>query len=429
MNKACGILIAVFLLFVGASFQLFASGSGETSGAQASAGPVNLTYLSLEDRFNINPKIDAMFEKAHPNVKVTYVAAPQGGADKMHDKIVTMLAAKDSSVAVFATDVIWPPELGAAQWLLALDKWFPPDLQKQYVPAMIDAQTIKGHIYGVPWLNDIGHLFYRKDLLTNAGMTAPDTWMDLVQTSQKLQGDNMIGYIADFFPDQQLMCNYTEYLWSNNGLFFDSNGKIRFTEKASVEAVQFMSDLVNKYKVVQPGIITMDLDAGRVIFTEGRAVFHRNWNYVWALAQNSPESKIKGMIDVTTVPRFANGPHASTLGGWSFSVNAYTANPELAAQLAVFLGSSEVQKIRALEGDVTPALLPLLSDPDIATKNPVYPAWQKEANSAKARPKSPFYTQVSDIFQRALQQALLQQKTPQQAMDDAAKDISAVIGG
>ena len=427
MKKTIGILCTVVLLF-GFSVAAFANGSGESGGASASAGPITLTYMSHQDRFNINPKINAIFEKEHPNVKVVFVQEPQGGADTTHNKLVTMLAAKDGSIDTFITDVIWPPELAAAGWLLPLDKWFPKSEQSKYIPAMIDAQTINGHIYGVPWLNDIGHLFYRKDLLQQAGINPPDTWMDLVNTSQKLQSSSMIGYVADFFPDQQLMCNYTEYLWSNNGTFFDANGKIRFTEKPSVDAVQFMADLMNKYKVVQPGITTMQLDDGRVIFTEGRAVFHRNWNYVWAMAQDSPESKISGKIDVTTVPRFPDGPHTTTLGGWSFSVNAYSKNADMAAQLAVFLGRTDVQKIRALESDTTPAILALLGDPDIVATNPVYLSWQKEASNAKARPKSPFYTQVSDVFQRQLQEAILQNKTPQQAMNDAATDIKTVIG-
>lgn len=429
MKRAFGILFTAALL-LGFVAVAFAGGTGEKSGTttMSSNEPMTLTYMSHQDRFNINPKINAIFEKAHPNVKVVYLQTPQGGADSVHNKYVTMLAAKDGSIDIMVTDVIWPPELAAAGWLLALDKWFPTSEQAKYIPAMIDAQTIKGHIYGVPWLNDIGHLFYRKDLLQQAGINPPDTWMDLVNTSQKLQGPDMIGYIADFFPDQQLMCNYTEYLWSNNGVFFDANDNIHFTDKPSVDAVQFMADLVNKYKVVQPGITTMQLDDGRVIFTEGRAVFHRNWNYVWANAQDSPESKVSGKVDVTTVPRFANGPHTTTLGGWSFSVNAYSAHADMAAQLAVFLGGPEAQKIRALESDTTPAILSLLGDPDVVAKNPVYLAWQKEANNAKARPKSPFYTQISDVFQRQLQEAILQKKTPQQAMDDAAKDIKTIIG-
>jgi multiple sugar transport system substrate-binding protein len=419
------ILIVALVVLAGAT--AFAGGQTEKKAAEPT-GPVTLRYMEHADRFNIAPKLNAMFEEKHPNVKVEFVLNPQQGADYVHNKLVTMLAAKDGTIDVFLTDVIWPPELAAAGWLLPLDDWFTPELQKQHVAAMIDAQTVGGHVYGVPTLNDIGHFFYRVDLLEGGGMKVPVFWQDMVEIAQKLQGPNMIGYAACFYPDQQLICNYVEYLWSNGGEFLDVTGKkVRFTEKASVDAVQFMVDLVNKYKVVQPGITTMVLDDGRVIFTEGRAVFHRNWNYAYSMGMEHPESKIKGKVGTSVVPRFQNGPHSTCLGGWSYSVNAFTKNKELAVELAMFFGGPEVQKIRALEADRTPTILSLLGDPDVLQKYPVYKAWQTEADKAKARPKSPFYTQLSDIFQRELQEALLMRKTPAEAMKAAADEITQII--
>ena len=423
--KRITLLLMAFLLLTG--FNVFATG-GQEAKTTESDEPVTVRFMSHQDRFGIVPKINGIFEEANPNIKVEYLPNPQGGANAVHDKLVTMLAAKDGSIDIFVTDVIWPPELGAAGWLLPLNDYFPSDEQDKHVAAMIDAQTVDGKIYGVPFLNDIGHLFYRTDLLKDGGMAVPEFWSEMVATSQKLQGPDMMGYIGCFFPDQQLMCNYVEYLWSNGGKFLDSSGKkVRFTERASVDAVQFMVDMVHKYKVVQPGITTMGLDDGRVIFTEGRAVFHRNWNYAYSMANDHPESKVTGKVESSVVPRFKNGPHSTCLGGWSFSVNAFTKNKDEAVKLALFLGGEEVQKIRALEGDRTPTILPLLTDPDVLAKYPVYAAWQKDADGAKARPKSPFYTQLSDIFQRELQEALLQRKTPEQAMKDAAADVEMVI--
>jgi len=422
MKKLCSL---VFLLALGTA--LFAGGGGEKPEAVAT-GPITLRLMDRLDRFNYNAKILPMFEKANPNVKLEYIVAPQQGANYVHDKELTMLAAKDGSIGVFNTDVIWPPEFAAAGWLSPLDDVFPPAEQKKYIGAMIDAQTIGGKVYGVPYLNDIGHMFYRKDLLEGAGAKPPVLWSDLVEISQKLQGPQMIGYVAAFYQDQQLMCNYYEYLFSNNGRFLDDTGKkTLFTEKPSIEAVQFMVDLVNKYKIMQQGALTDTLDTGRIIFTEGRSVFHRNWNYVYSTAESHPDSKIKGKTGTALVPRFPNGPHVATLGGWSYSVNAFSKNQAEYKKLAVFLGGADAQKIRALDGDITPTMYSLLGDPDVVKKYPVYLAWQKEAESAKSRPKSPFYTQLSTIFQAELQNALLMKKSPEQAMKDAAEQMKPVL--
>jgi multiple sugar transport system substrate-binding protein len=243
---------------------------------------------------------------------------------------------------VINNDVIWPPEFVPPGWLMPLDEYFPPEEQKKHVAAMIDAQTVDGHIYGIPYINDIGNFFYRKDILEDAGMEVPDTWMDLVKISQELQNPpQLFGFIADFSRGEQLTCNFVEYLWSNNGEFLDETGKeVLFNKKEGVEALQFMVDLVHKYKIVQPGILTMTLDEGRTIFTEGHAIFHRNWNYVWPLAEG-PGSKIAGKVGVDVIPRFPGGEHVTCLGGWSRSVNNFSKHKDEAAKFVVFMSGWE----------------------------------------------------------------------------------------
>ncbi len=391
--------------------------------------PVVIRYMEGTDRFGIYPEIEAAFHEKYPNITLEFIQNPEGGANRVHDKLVTMLAAGDSSVDVFTTDVIWPPELAAAGWLLPLNEWFPPEEQAKYIPAMIDAQTVDGKIYGVPHLTDFGALFYRKDILEEAGIELPNTWGEMVEIAQKFHNPpEMFGYISNFKADQQLMCEYVEFLYSNGGKFLDESGtEMLFTSPESIESIQFMVDMVNKYKIVQPGITTMNLDEGRTIFTEGRAVFHRNWLYVWAMGEHHEASKIKGKIGVMLLPTFKEGMNTSTLGGWSFSVNAFTKHKEEAAKVALFLGGPEAQKIRAMKGDRVPPLMPVLNDPEVVEKNPVYLEMSKFANYIKSRPKTPFYTQISDIFQAELQEAILMRKTPEEAVQDAVEEIEPLL--
>ena len=210
------LIVLSILLALGT--MLFASGGQREAGSNGGDRTDHAAlYGAASTSSTTTPRSSPMLEQRNPNIKLEYIVAPQQGANYVHDKEVTMLAAKDGSIDVFTIDVIWPPEYASAGWLEPLDDVFPPEEQKKYIAAMIDAQTINGKIYGVPWLNDIGHMFYRKDLLEGIGAKAPVLWTDLVQTAQKLQGPNMIGYVACFFQDQQLMCNYYEYLYSNNG--------------------------------------------------------------------------------------------------------------------------------------------------------------------------------------------------------------------
>ncbi len=95
----------------------------------------------------------------------SYLLRTTASADAYHDKLVTIFSAHDGSIDVFDSDVIWQAQWAPAQWAAQLDKAFPPSAQKNYVQAMITADTVDGHIYGIPWLFDVGHLFYRTDIL------------------------------------------------------------------------------------------------------------------------------------------------------------------------------------------------------------------------------------------------------------------------
>ena len=57
----------------------------------ASAKDIVITYIDHPDRFKINNKIHAIFEKENPGIKLKHIPRPSGGADAYHDKLVTML--------------------------------------------------------------------------------------------------------------------------------------------------------------------------------------------------------------------------------------------------------------------------------------------------------------------------------------------------
>ena len=132
-------------------------------------------------------------------------------------------------------------------------------------------------------------------------------------------------------------------------------------------------------------------------------------------------------MGLALLPTFKEGMNVSTLGGWSWSVNKFTKHPEEAAKVAMFLGGPEAQKLRALKGNRVPPYLPVLNDPEVVAKYPEYQEMYKMTQYIKSRPKSPFYTQMSDIMQAELQNAILQKKTVEQAFNDADEQIKAIL--
>ena len=399
----------------------------------ARAANVTLTYYALQSRAgtgSVQRDMLKQFEQLHPGVKTRLLINPStAAADVFHDKLVTILSAHDGSVDVFDSDVIWQAQWAPAGWAVPLDKVFPRELQKKYVPAMIWADTVDNHIYGIPWMLDTGHLFYRKDILDANGLKPARTWQELLNQSLMFQKKypKMVPFVACYSKGQQLICNFMEYVWSNGGELLDpKTGKVVLNSPQNREALNTMITYV-KRKIVQPGIVSMNLDVGRQIFTQGRAIYHRNWNYAYALSQANP--KLVGKVGVSNIPVFPGHSTASCAGGWQYVVNNYSQNRDLAVELAAFMGGPKMQKYKMLHSAWTSAYLPADYAKDVVTKYPYYPLLVEQAKTAKSRPKTPYWTHISNAVEAELSNALTGSKSAQQALKDATAQVKSIIAG
>src|ERR671939_1938409 len=228
-----------------------ASAGLEVVWRSANAGSVTLTYIGLKSNANAHVQQEMLnqFAKMHPGVTTQFATAPTGSADSYHDKLVTIFSAHDSSIDVADSDVIWQAQWAPAGWAVPLDKYFPREQQRHYVPAMIWADTIDNHIYGIPWMLDTGHLFYRKDILDANGLKPARTWQELLNQSLMFQKKypKMVPFVACYSKGQQLICNFMEYVWSNGGELLDpKTGKAVLNSPQNIEALNMMITYVKK---------------------------------------------------------------------------------------------------------------------------------------------------------------------------------------
>jgi multiple sugar transport system substrate-binding protein len=397
----------------------------------AQAAGATLTYMGLESAAfpQVTEQMLAQFERTHPGVRAQFLPAPAGGAGSYHDKLVSVLAAHDGSVDVFDSDVIWQAQWVPAGWVMPLDHAFPPAAQQHYAPAMIWADTYHSHIYGIPWMLDTGHLFYRRDILDQEGLKPATTWQELHDQGVMLHKKypDMVPFVACYQAGQQLICNFLEYAWSAGGDVLDpKTGTVVFDSPANLQALEMMIRLM-KDRVAQPGIVSMDLDTGRTIFTSGKAIYHRNWNYAYADAQQNPT--LVGKIGVSAPPHFPGHAPASCAGGWQYVVNAASTHIDEAIELARFMGSPTMQVFKTLHSDFSPAFLPANSDPRVVKRYPFYPELAAQARLARARPKTSAWTHMSTAAEIELTNALIGRKSPRQALKDAQGTIESILAG
>ena len=109
-------------------------------------------------------------------IEVTFREMPSD-TGQYFDKLRTEFQAGGGDIDVIGADVIWPVQFAAQGWIQDLSDSFPGSEQQKFLPGPVQANVYENTIYGIPWFTDAGLLYYRSDLLEQAGFSAPPkTW-------------------------------------------------------------------------------------------------------------------------------------------------------------------------------------------------------------------------------------------------------------
>lgn len=394
------------------------------------AGPVTIRVLSMEQA---GPTVDEMnaivgeFNKANPDimVEIEYVAY-----DALHDKITTAMASNPPAYDVFLADDIWYAEFSKAGYVMDATDRITQDMRDKVFAAAWDITTVDGKVYGMPWLLDEKYFFYNEKLLNEAGFTAPPTtWEELVEQSKVIKEKGIVEYpiVWSWGQYETAVCDWVILLYGNGGSLVDANGAPAFNSEAGVKTLNWMIQSIDD-GVANPASISYVEEDVRNVFSQGKAVFAVNWNYMYDLVNfNAEESQVTGQIKMSLMPAFAGSgvESASINGSMGFSVAATSSNQDAAWKYVEFLTSEDVQNRYSAH------LLPIWQssfEGENLTKLQSYtpasettvPMFNAQFPYAHVRPKVPYYPEASKALQLALQEALTKQKTPEQALNDAA---------
>jgi trehalose/maltose transport system substrate-binding protein len=343
--------------------------------------------------------------------KVTLVPMPASTTDQF-GQYRLWLAAGNSDIDLYQTDVIWAPQL-ADHFVDLTD--VAKDVVGSHFPSIIESQTVNGKLVALPLFTDAPALYYRKDLLDKHGASVPTTWEELTTTAQKIQDAeraegkaDIWGFVWQGNAYEGLTCNALEWVKSfGGGQIVEPDGSISVNNDKAVAALDTVKGWVGT--ISPEGVLAYQEEEARGVWQNGNAVFMRNWPYAYTLG-NGDESQVKGLFDVAPLP--TGGGHdtsAATLGGWNIAVSKYSTKQAAATELALFLASEEAQKFRALNESNLPTIVSLYEDAEIATAQPIIPRWKDVFLQAVPRPSAPTkgkYNEVSSKFWSAVHATL-----------------------
>jgi multiple sugar transport system substrate-binding protein len=260
----------------------------------------------------------------------------------------------------------------------------------------------------------------------------PRHWPELVKQAKEIlaaEADpHLTGYSGQFKQYEGLVCNMMEFILSNGGALLDEQRqRSALQEDRAREAVRLVRDRIIG-EISHRGVLAYEEPESVALFTQGRAIFHRNWPYAWQIANDPKQSKIAGKVGMMPLPAFPGGQGASTLGGWQLGISRFSTAPELAWRLVTFLTSREMQKRMALTIGRAPARKALYQDSELLDKIPQLPSLLETFKQAVPRPTTPVYVPLSNIMQRYFSAALaLPDSNIDQRAALAARDMDRVL--
>ncbi|MEV6785948.1 ABC transporter substrate-binding protein [Streptomyces sp. NPDC051098] len=412
-----GLLVLAVLL---AGYAGFGSRAGPAGDGR---GPMTLVTAGDLTEY-LGPLLDD-WNSRHPRERVSLVELPDS-ADETRAQMTSELRSGSDRFDVLNIDVAWTSEFAAAGWISPLERdGFPLD---SFLAPVVDTATFDGRLYAVPYVTNAGLLYYRKDILEQAGEQPPRTWAELARQARTLAPRyGLDGYAGQFLPYEGLTVNATEAVHSAGGsILRDDGARVTVDSAAARDGLEFLASGVRE-GWISPEARHYKEEESRQAFQDGRLLFLRNWPYVHSEA-NAPGSQVAGKFGAVPLPG-PDGPGTSVLGGSNLAVSSHSRHPESAADLITYLTSERVQRQVLTEGSLPPVRADLYEDPALIRAYPYLPTLRQSVLAAEPRPKSPRYDQVSLAVQAVVQDVMALRQTPGQATVRLSRELGSIARG
>jgi multiple sugar transport system substrate-binding protein len=418
----------------GSSSSTAAGGGGATTSASGSATSGSIVWsaspIAGSGATDTRTVLINEFEKKYPNIHVTLTSAPTN-TDTNRATLATEISGGSATPDVFMGDVIWPAQFAAHQLAVPLSDYLPQSYWSQFASGLVQGASYKGKVYGSPLFEDQGFMYYRKDLLSKAGLQPPTTWEQLESEAKTLVSKNLVkyGFVFQGASYEGLTCNFMEYLTSAGGTATNSAyTKASLDSPAAVKAATFMRSLVTS-GATPAAVSTFQEAQAMNIFGAGNAAFLRNWDYAYSNATTPATGKLTtSQVGVEPMPAFAGQPTPgySNIGGWNMYINPHSKNINVDLTFIKWLASDQAQTILATKYSEIPTTNSVRNSAQVKALNPVL-AIISQTKLVPRPAGTPNYPALSTAIYTNVNAVLAGSQSPSAAMAAAQSQASTAL--
>ncbi|HXF60972.1 MAG TPA: sugar ABC transporter substrate-binding protein [Caldilineaceae bacterium] len=402
--------------------------SGGDQAAAPSGEKVTVRYIAMDYDSRMQPDTQELFDEFNASqgeieAILEVVSWPEG-----RNVLLTQISGGQAP-DIFNGSGQWLLEFQSVGELAALDDLLPAELLDTFWESGIQAMTVQGTLYGLPYFLDPRGLYYRTDLFEEAGLDAPVTWADIREAAQALHNPPDV-YGIGLGPG-----DYWWYAWvgaiggGNNLSRWKEDGRSRVGDPEGVRAVQFLADLVLTDQVSQPSPASANRDADlQPLFLGGQLAILETGSWMpTIIANDAPDLPFA----VAPLPVAEEGmAHANVFWPDCVMMAEQSQKKEQAATLLEFMFNFENRLKWALQRGVIPERVDVGQDPRYLDPNsPITPFnefFVKELATAHNVFETPWPASGSEddtTINDGLVKVWLGEATPEEAMTEAARLI------
>ena len=384
--------------------------AGGSAGSQPAGEKITLTFIVdtiNQGHVKVRDKWAKDFMALHPNVTVDHQTVPQ----EYTTKIQTLYAAgTPADIYRYLQEVTPIITVADKKMHLILDDYVARDSYdlKDFRPDAVKLYQWGGKTYALP--RDYGNqnLFYNIDLFDKAGVEPPPSdWEDKTFTFGKfLDAAKALTQKSGDRTDQWgFLVNrgqrpWASWLYCNKGalVHMDEQGvatDCALTDDGSVEALQFVQDLMYKHQVAPRPDLESEM-GGFELFASGKV----------GMMINNPSSVNQYRTieafkwDVGTLPIGKSDRRGTGGGGTGWAAAAATKSPDMAWEFLKYISSPQAEQDEVAVGATTPSRISVVTskeflNPDLPPKHA--PAF---AQAQEYVVRDPVHVQWPEITQR-----------------------------
>ena len=319
---------------------------------------VDVVFLLRPGYEAIEAMLPAFEEETGININI--IKHPYENA--LGEQVRDFVAGGDLDIALI--DLVWIGNFAENDWILPL-----ADVQAKYPDAVdpkLDMDDFfplvlnafggwNDTVYGLPFDNYSGLMFYNRCMLEEAGFDGPPaTWQELkdVYGPALTKNGKYAFALQSKRNETQSADSFARVLWPFGGSFLDANFKSNLNSAESQAGLKFRQDLM---QYMPDGIVAFDHAETVNGFSQGDIAIITEWSAFYSSVVSPDTSKVADCVEIAPEPMGPAG-RKPALGGFSLAVASQADEAEqAAAYLFIQWATSKANAREYLERGGVPA--------------------------------------------------------------------------